>query len=404
MVSLRNITCRLDWSFIGLAACLLFPSISKVQRYLGTVAIVPYILVVLLVLWLSHRYIYSWFILRLTQKQAFWLAVGTIIVLVAAFIVVYPLATSGIVAGGSDRDEALNIATTELLAGRYPYYPRTVVPGLPHQLGLDGHLISPLPGSLLLAIPFVLLGNGAYQNFLWIFLFFLTVRWHLKDGRAALLLVWTMLVLSPICLHEVVTGGDLLANSLWILIFALLMVKLVPNPHTNPVAKVALAILLGVGLSSRPNFVLLLPLVFSMLGQRAGWPRATKYMTLTCLVFAAVTLPFYLYDPQGFSPLHTYDKLAQFEGILPFAGTIIPLVGGVIAVALSLQRMDDSGIVLLRNCALVQAFPIVCIVILSSIATQRLNFVDFAWYGLTFLGFGALAAWISIVRKGRWFA
>ncbi len=131
MAGRANSTCRIGWSLIGLAACLVFPSVSKIQKHLGTGAIVAYVLVVLLALWLGLRYIYPWFIHRLTEKQAFWLVVGTIVVLVALFLAVYPRATSGVIAGGSDRDEALNIATTELLHGRYPYYSRTFVPGLP---------------------------------------------------------------------------------------------------------------------------------------------------------------------------------------------------------------------------------------------------------------------------------
>lgn len=400
MAELRRNAYGLDGPLIGLAVCLLFPSLSKVQRYFGSGLIPIYILIVFLGLLVVRRYVGPWLLRRVTEQQSFWLALLTVTLLAAAFVLVYPLANSGMVAGGSDRDEALNIGTSELLRGRYPYYRRTVVEGLAHELGLDGNPISPLPGSLVLAIPFVLLGNGAYQNFVWVFLFFLTVRRHLKDGRSALLLLWTMLVLSPIVLHEVVTGGDLLANSLWVLILVLLLVKSVPNPQSSGAARAAWALLLGMGFASRLNFVLVLPLVFSMLAQNAGWQRAIKYTALTLLAFAAVTVPFYLYDPQGFSPLHAYDKLAQFEDILPAAGTLITVLSGVITVGLCWHRMDSDGIVLLRNCAIVQAFPVVCAVILSSLRLGHLNFDDFAWYGVSFMFFGALAAWTISCGSG----
>ena len=386
MTRTQDAAYRLDWPLVGLAVCLLFPALSKVQRYFGLTPVPAYICVVFIALLLARRYVWPWLMHRLTQQQVLWLAVVTVMALIGAFVVVYPIADSGIVGGGSDRDEALNIGVTELLHGRYPYHRHTV----------EGNPLSPLPGSLLLAIPFVLLGNSAYQNFLWVLLFFVAVRWHLRDGRPALLLLWTMLALSPIVLHEVVTGGDLLANTLWVFVFVLMVVRCVPSPTVSRGAKIAWAILLGIGLSSRLNFVLLLPLGFSMLVQHAGWQQAAKYTALTCLTFAVITLPFYLYDPQGFSPLHAYNKLARFESILPAAGLLIPAVTTLVAMALSWQRMAADCLVLLRNCAIVQAVPVVAAVVLSSLGSGHLNFDDFAWYGLSFMVFGALAAWISM--------
>jgi hypothetical protein len=56
-----------------------------------------------------------------------------------------------------------------------------------------------------------------------------------------------------------------------------------------------------------------------------------------------------------------------------------------------LQTMDKSRSVFLRNCALVQAFPVLCLIILDSLRLQGLNF-NFASYGLSFLFFAALYA------------
>src|SRR3712207_7085295 len=44
-------------------------------------------------------------------------------------------------------------------------------------------------------------GNSAYQNLFWLFIFFLFARSFLKNGRFALLLLWTILALSPVVLH-----------------------------------------------------------------------------------------------------------------------------------------------------------------------------------------------------------
>ncbi len=133
------------------------PSLGKLQKYLGAPAMVGYLLALGPVLWwLLHR---AWpaFATRCAQSRRTLLfcVLAGVALLTTAFAVVYPIADSGVVAGGSDRDEALDIAVEELLNGRYPYHRRTEVSG-PHALG--GTRISPLPGSFLLATPFVLFG------------------------------------------------------------------------------------------------------------------------------------------------------------------------------------------------------------------------------------------------------
>jgi hypothetical protein len=310
---------------------------------------------------------------------------ATFLLLLVIFFVVYPIANSGILGVGSDRDEALNIATTELLKGHYPYYSRTYV----------GNLISPLPGSLVLAVPFVLLGNSAYQNLFWLFAFLLTMNSYLKNRRLALLLLGVIITLSPIVLREYVTGGDLLANSIYPLLFIMWMVNSIPKDGVTNWRKSMLAVLLGVGFASRANFVLLLPLVFSALAQGAGWKSATKYISITCLTFALMTIPFYLYDPQGFSPLHTSSMLGRFQTILPFAGIIVPVASGIIALVLSVFNKNGYLPILLRNCTVVLFIPVLSGTILQSIRNGGPDF-DFTTFGICFLFFGAAAFWPKV--------
>jgi len=197
--------------------------------------------------------------------------------------------------GGSDRDDALDLAARELMHGRYIYYPKTY----------HGNRISPLPGAVFLSVPFVLIGKSAYQNLFWLLILFLTIRFYMKDGRLALLVFWSIFALSPVALQQLVTGGDLLANVIYVLAFTLLLISVTRSPDANIWVKIMSAILLGIGLSSRANFLLVLPLVFSLLGQNIGWREAAKYSAIVVVTFAAVTLPFYLYDPEGFTPLAT---------------------------------------------------------------------------------------------------
>ncbi len=376
------------WPIIGLSFSLALPSTNQVQKYLRTTAVFLYIPMVFLAILVIYKYCIKWFLSRVTEKQVYRLAAVTLIILIAVFFIVYPIANSGIVGGGCDRDEDANIATMELLRGRYPYYSKTYL----------GHSPSHLPGSLLLSIPFVLLGNSAYQNFFWLIIFILIAKSYLRDGRLAILLLWTILLLSPVVLQEFVTGGDLLSNSIYILFFILFMVNSVLEPTIKEWKKVLSAVLLGIGLSSRLNYILLLPLVFSVLAQNSDWKSAVKYISLTCFIFLAITLPFYLYNPKDFSALHgQYYKLSQFHNLLPFSGILVPLAGGILALVFSFQRMKRDCITLFRNCMFIQAFLILCAIVLETLQEGKLN-LNATAYGFSFLFFGALVLWYKLSK------
>lgn len=285
-------------ALLGLAFWLGLPSTALLQKYFGLAGVAAYLLglVLALLLWPRFGRHLPWPGAAFLEKQFPWLALLTCAALLGLFALAYPITNNGRTGdrrtSGSDTDDALNLATTELLHGRYPYYPRTY---------LDNP-ITPMPGALLLAIPFVLLGNSAYQSFFWLLLWLLAMRRHWQAGRPPLLLLWLMLALSPVVVYSLVVGNDYLANSLYVLLFMLWLVRWAPRPGLNPWLKLLPAICLGIGLSSRANFLLLLPLIFATLAQLAGRPAALRSTVTTGLTFLLVTLPFYLYDPAGFSP------------------------------------------------------------------------------------------------------
>ncbi len=383
---------RLNWSLVAFALSLIVPSTAVFQKYLGIAGVVAYIGIAsfVLLLFFRYRFFLDSFASKVTETQTILFAVITFIILIGAFSVVYPIADSGIVGGGSDGDEALNVATTELLHGSYPYYPKTYL----------GNPISPLPGALLLAIPFVLLGNGVYQNFFWLIVFIIAMKWHWKDGRLALLFFWLILALSPLVLYHFLVGSDYISNSIYVLLLTLWTVSSISQ--TKRGWKTALlAFLLGIALSSRANFILLLPLIFSEMVHRAGWRSAIRYIAITIITFVVITISFYLYDPQDFSPLHTANKLNQFQSILPLAGIVIPIATGVLAVILAYyqQSSHNSGI-MLRNCTIVLAFPVLCGMILSSIKYGRID-LGFAFFGTLFLFFGAVAFWGDLLENAK---
>lgn len=111
-----------------------------------------------------------------------------------------------------------------------------------------------------------------------------------------------------------------------------------------------------------------------------------------------VTIPFLLYDPKGFSPVSVqFSKINQLNSISPFIGIFVVIAGGIIAVLLSFQRMDGDCIILFRNCAFVQAFLILCAIVLDIINEAKLN-LGSSGYGFSFLFFGTLTFWHELTK------
>jgi len=376
-------------AFLGLYLSLALPSLGQVQKYFGTTGIFLYATSLALVLFVIYRYWLNRLLLRMTDRQASCFAVLTILCLVVIFFIVYPKVNAGMGRSGSDRDEEANIAASELLQLRYPYYQKTYL----------GNSMTRFPGAILLSVPFVLLGNSAFQNFFWLFIFFVVMASFLKNRRLALFLFWIMLFSSPVVMHEFLTGGDLLANTIYILTFIFFMVRSICQAETKTAKRVLAAVLLGIGLSSRTNFILLLLPVFSLLVQNAGWRQTAKYIGLVGFAFLAVTLPFYLYDPSGFSPLYwQFNKINRFCHILPFSGIVVGSLGIIIALVLSFQRLRCDCVSLFRNCAFVQFFLVLSAVILNIIAEAKLNFIS-SGMGMSFLFFGAPAFWYLFTQN-----
>lgn len=371
-----------NWALYGFTLSLTIPSIGQVQKYLGNLGVLFYLAIVTILIFILFRYkIISFFLKTLTEKQAFYICLATLLCLMVIFFNVYPLVNSGIVGGGSDRDEDNTIAAIELLHGRYPYYVKTYL----------GNRITHFPGALMLSIPFVVLGNSAYQNFFWLLIFVITARYYLKSWRLSLFLLWTILFLSPIVMQELVSGGDLISNGIYVLTSMFFLVDAVSGERVSQYKGILCSVLLGIGLSSRMNFIFVLPLLFSCILQNTQPSVSFKYIVLTCIICATVTVPFYLYNPEGFSPLYgQLHKISKFEFLLPSATIILLGIGTIISLALSFMHMKNDCVVLFKNCAIVQAFFVLSCIVLETLQSRRLNLI-LSGYGLSFLFFGTLA-------------
>lgn len=372
---------------LGFAVLLLIPSFDTALKYFGIPGIIAYFAVGLLALFAVWKFILPLYCARMTDKFADIFAVITFAFLTLLVYVVYPLANSGRFGRGGDADDALLIAGAKLLNGEFPYYLSTYL----------GNMISPMPGAVLFSLPFVALGIVALQNIFWLGVLFVTVRHYFKNSAFALGFIWLLLLISPTVYQNLFTGADYVSNSIYILVFMWIMITTVSNRESAEWQRILPAVLLGIGFSSRSNFLVLMPLLLSILVQNAGWKQAIKYLSIAGFACLAVTVPFWIYDPSGFTPLIVQSmKVTELQTVLPFAGVIIPFSGMLLAAVLSFQKLETDCTAFFRNCALVQLFVLL---FTSGVWSLKLGYLDLfvgqSGYGMFTLFFGAIAGWAA---------
>lgn len=373
-------------AFFALAFALLFPGSEAIQKYFGTVGgIGIYYVAGIAILFVYQKHARR-FLESITKKEALILAFAIVACLAILFFLIYPIADSGIFGGGGDSDDALNLAGRALLHYRYPYAITTYL----------GALATYLPGSLLLAIPFVILGNAAYQGIFWLVAFFVGASFYLKDVRSALAL-FSILFLNCQVLQSFVTGGELLASSIYLPVLMLFAMWAL-SEQRRPLVRWVACVLFGIGLSSRANFLLLVPIMFSAAVRRVGYRETFRYAAIVGATFLLVTLPFVFHDPKMFWRACVVEQRSVIPtSTLPHADILVPLISSVIALALARSRFERGDTDLLRNAALSQVFPVLAVVILSAVESGSLGG---AGYGLHFTFFAVLACWKRFLGTG----
>jgi hypothetical protein len=294
----------------------------------------------------------------------------------------YSLATSGRFGAGSDADDALVMAAIDTVAGVHPYTKLTYL----------GNQISPMPGSVIMAIPFAVTGTIYLLNILWLGLLFLLLR---RYGGTLLgfSCIALMLAVSPTVLQNLATGSDYVANTIYIAIAIWLLIAGVANKHVPEWHRFSAAIFLGIGLSSRSNFFVLMPLVFSALYQFGGFWAAFKYLAIAAFACLAITIPFWLWDTSNFTPLLVQaSKVTSIETVLPYAGILIPLSGFFTAGLLGLRKYRPNEPAFYWHCALAQFVILIFTTVLHSIKLGKPDiFVGQSGYGMFTLVFAAIA-------------
>jgi hypothetical protein len=301
-----------------------------------------------------------------------------LLALVAAlvFAILYPVAAAHLLGPGSERGPGLDRALAALLSGHNPYGARTPL----------GHPIDALPGSLLFALPFHLLGAAALQNPVWLALLILrSAAWFARPIDAV---AFSALVLvNPGFMQDYATGGDFFASAIAVFLAADLAMSAYERERASG-RKLAAILLLALALNTRPIYAVALPVIAAQLGQRAGWREAARFAAAVAALSLALELPFYLADPAGFTPLTAVRKAAALPGavwILP------PLAALSTGIAFAL-RLDGAGAMALIGTSL-------AIMLLPPVLAEQLRsgFTPGTLYALPaylFLGpglFGAVA-------------
>jgi len=151
---------------------------------------------------------------------------------------------------------------------------------------------------MLLAAPFFAIGHIAWQNFLWLALFFAFTFHFFRYRATALLFLTLFLLLAPAHLSDFTSGGDYLTNFFYVTIaIALFYASLRTSIYTS----IPAALFLGVTLSSRIIYVLVLIPLLALTIQRTSRTRTALLFLLVLLSACAVTLP--VFTPHPFPKL-----------------------------------------------------------------------------------------------------
>jgi hypothetical protein len=228
---------------------------------------------------------------RLNQQQR-QISVGWFVllflILTAAFAVLYPLSMKHTLNVGSDREDALRIELNAVHHHQYPYDAHTFL----------GNPPTPLPGAMLLTAPFFALGHIAWQNFLWFALFFVFTICFFRHLATALFFLAVFLLLTPEDLSDFTSGGDYLTNFFYLAIAVALFIRSLDLAFY---ACIPAALFVGVTLSSRIIYAVILIPLLALTLQRTSRSRTIALFVIVLIAAAAVTLP--IFAPHAFTRL-----------------------------------------------------------------------------------------------------
>lgn len=348
-----------------LALWVAFPSLCFLQEHVGSWAVPPYVGAVIVAMLVSGRW---WPISEVWADKRFgWIALACLLGLVIGHVGLHPFEDGRGVGLSSDRDEALEVAVGRLMDGRYPYYRESEVAGP----------LSVLPGGILLAVPFVLIGKVGLMNAAWLIAFLFIMRREFGSASRALWLLILPLAVSPAAAYEFVSGGDLIANGTSVAIACWCCLHFWSEDKLRPWLAIGSAVFLGVAVASRANFPLICPLVIAWLWRRAGPGRAAICALLAGGVAIGLILGFYFIDQDSFTPFMSRRKLLiggapAWTGQAVLGATLLAVLG--FGIRLLIARREPSRDACFRACAWVTLVPLAAMILIASVMHGRADF------------------------------
>ena len=381
-----------DFCLFGLSV--VFPSIAIFKK-VGWVPLAGYVLGAMSGLYILLRHVLPAIASKLSARFCGGMAVASFVLLATALYWVYPQVLNshgfrlfGIQFGVSDSNDAFVATWKAMFEGKYPYYETSFL----------GNPISPMPGALLIALPFYVLGWTALQNIVWLVILWMAMGRHFRDYRLASVMMLTVMGMCPNLVYTVLQAGDYMTNSIYVLVASLFFLRAIQQRQSSKWLLFGAAAALGLALSSRANYFLLLPVLFFVVVWLRGFWSAAKHLAVVLAILALVTLPFYLYDPAHFSPLHTTGKM-DLGGRFPHAAEVVFFSGCLLASALGFfQRGFRSLESVCARMFVVQEFAVLSGFILASLASRR-PALDYAHFALLSMFFGVFAFGAGLFRR-----
>src|SRR5207248_514390 len=116
---------------------------------------------------------------------------------------------------------------------------------------------------------FYLLGNSALQNLIWIPAFVFWCATIFKDRVIAFTYLVLFLFACPAAMQDFVTGGDYLTNAIYVAIAMQLMITV--QASEKQWLRRGVALLIAITISSRPIYVMAVPVLTGVIYNIAGF-------------------------------------------------------------------------------------------------------------------------------------
>jgi hypothetical protein len=260
----------------------------------------------------------------------------------AAYFALHGINQSAIFRGhGSDRENALQTACQALLAGKFPYSHLTILK----------NPITPMPGALILAIPFYLIGHTGLQNLFWLAAFMFACYRLLGGNWGTAWFVYLFVLLNPCIMQDFVTGGDFFTNFVYVMVTFSLTIHALTS-ETPTWKEVVCPLLLGIALSSRPIYSLLYPCIVAFGLQARGMGRGLRTAGLVLLAVVSVTIAIYLRDPAHFTPLNVGSLAYSFIPASLHPALLTFIIGLAVASTSFFVCLNFSRLCLILGCTL----------------------------------------------------